>query len=402
MRRTLLVLSALLAAAPLCAQRSDVPRRPRLPVDADSNTAMAYFRLGQELLDRQPRQAADAFWWAAQIEPGWADPLYGQYAALLMSDPRRLVLYSERDRRTLRRPEVVRLDSLYYRALRMDPFLQRRFDREIIRLYVMTLLSDPSDDAVGRSLANFYTEGVMRDLPPLLRGRVMAGEGRLMQALQAYDEALRASRGRDAEPLRLIRHERGRLFAMAGNDSMALVEFGHAVEASQEAEEGEALVWFYDNKAVLEHSRGVVHERAGNVAAARDAYARALVEDLSYYPAHVRLGTLALAAGDTATAVTELALAAEAGRDHAPTRYVYATLLAHLRRLPEAEAELVAATELSPYYADPWFLLGLVRDWRGEGDSLGAYRAFLARARRNDPRRAQVEALVTALSSTSN
>ncbi|HST57679.1 MAG TPA: hypothetical protein VLK84_03255 [Longimicrobium sp.] len=400
MRRILPALLLLLAAAPAHAQRDDAPRRPRLPMDADSNAAQSYYRLGQQLMEREPRQAADAFYWAAQLDPAWADPLYARYAALLMSDTRRLVLYTEGDRRTRARPEVLRMDSLYLRALRMDPFVQRRFDRELIRLYVMSVMSDPSDDASQRSMANFYTEGVMRDLPPVMRGRVMAGEGRLAQALQAYDEALRQGRGRYSESLRVIRQERGRMFALAGNDSMALVEFGHALAAGQEAEEAGGLVFLYDSKAVLEHSRGMVLERRGDRAAAREAYARALTEDLSYHPAHQRMGALALMEGDTATALAELRLAAETGRDEPGARLAHAALLAATRQLPEAEAELLAVTALAPYYADPWYILGLVRDWRGEGDSLAPYRAFLARARRDDPRRARVEGMVATLTAT--
>jgi tetratricopeptide (TPR) repeat protein len=223
----------------------------------------------------------------------------------------------------------------------------------------------------------------------------MAGEGRLAQALDAFDEALRQSRHRRSAPVRFIRHERGRMFALAGNDSMALVELGHALDAAVDEDEGDDLVWFYESKAVLEHSRGMVHERGGNRAAAREAYARALLEDLSYHPAHLRLGVLAMAEGDTATALAELGLAAETGRTDAPTRLAYGTLLAALRRLPEAEAELLAVTEMAPYYAEAWFLLAMVRDWRGKGeDAMGAYHAFLQRARRDDPRRAQVEQLV--------
>jgi tetratricopeptide (TPR) repeat protein len=396
MRSSFLVLFALLAAAPLASQRSDVPRRPRLPAAADSNDARAYFRLGQDLLDRRPRDAADAFYWASQLEPGWADPLYGRHVALLMSDPRRLALYYAGDRQTRRSAAVQSIDSLYYRALRIDPFLQRRFDRELIRRWLVTVVSGGEHD-VDMPLVSFYSQRIMDDLPPLARARILSGEGKLAQALAAFDQALRERNRRWSEPLRVIRHERARMFARAGNDSMALVELRHALDAGIEEEQGDELVFFYQSKAVLEHSMGRVHERTGDADAAREAYARALMEDLAYYPAHVRMGVLAMASGDTATAVQELALAAEAGRDDASVRLAYATLLASLRRLPEAEAELMAAVELAPYYAEPWFLLGMVRDWRQEGDSTTAYRAFLARARADDPRRPQVEPLVAAL-----
>jgi tetratricopeptide (TPR) repeat protein len=311
-----------------------------------------------------------------------------------MSDPRRLVRYMEGERATHRNAAVLRMDSLYYRALRMDPFLRRQFDRELIRLYIVTALTGDGTDYANRPLASFYTEEIMRDLPPMIRGRVMAGEGRLVQALDAFDDALRHSGRRRSVPARVIRHERGRMFALAGNDSMALVELGHARDAALEADEGDELVVVYESKALLDHGMGMLHERGGRRDAARAAYAGALMEDLSYFPAHQRLGALALVEGDTATAVQELALAAAAGREEPTVRLAYGALLARTRQFAQAEAELLAVTELAPYYAEPWFLLGLVRDWSGEGDAAAAYRAFLARARRDDPRRPQVEQIV--------
>jgi tetratricopeptide (TPR) repeat protein len=389
----ILTLAAACAAAPLSAQRpGQAPRRPRLAAAADTNDARAYYRLGQERLERRPDEAAAAFYWASQIDPGWADPLYGRHVALLMSDPRRLVRYWDGDRRTRTSAEVLAIDSLYLRALRIDPFVQRPFERELVRVLVMNLLGADAPGA-DAALASFYTETILQDMAPLLRGRVMAGEGKLMQALQAYDEALRESRGRRSETRRYIRHERGRMFAIAGNDSAALAELQQAIDLGVE-EEREELVRFYDSKAVLEHSRGRVLERAGDLAGAREAYSRALVEDLAYHPAHVRLGALALAEGDTATAEQELALAAQAGADDPVARMVYATLLVRLRRLDEAQAELQAAVAAAPFWAEPWFVLGLVRDWGAPGDATEAYRGFLQRVRRDDPRRAQVEPLV--------
>jgi tetratricopeptide (TPR) repeat protein len=395
MRRIILLSLALAAAAPLHAQRvGDVPRRPRLPAQADTNDARAYYRLGQERLERSPEDAAAAFYWAAQIDPGWADPLYGRHVALLMSDPRRLVRYWDGDPRTRTSPEVLAIDSLYFRALRIDPFVQRPFERELVRVLVMHLLGANAPGA-DVAVASFYTESILMDLPPLLRAQVMAGEGRLPQALQAYDEAMRESRGRRSETRRYIRHERGRMFALVGNDSAALAELQLAINMGVE-EEREELVRFYDSKAVLEHSRGRVLERAGGLDAAREAYARALLEDLSYHPAHVDMGILALAEGDTATAVQELSLAAQAGADDPVARVLYGALLARVGRLDEAQAELQAAVALAPYWAEPWYMLGFARDWGAPGDPVEAYRGFLHRAGREDPRRAQVERLIAA------
>ncbi len=392
---TLILALAATLAAPLHAQRAgDVPRRPRLTAAADTNDARAYYRFGQDNLERRPDDAAAAFYWASQIDPGWADPLYGRHVALLMSNPRRLILYQAGDRRTRLSPEALRIDSLYFRALRLDPFVQRPFERELVRMWVMTALTQYNPNA-DLSLAAFYTENILQDLPPLLRGRVLAGEGRLPQALRAYDEALNEGRARRSETRRHIRHERGRMFALAGNDSAALAELQLAIDAGVE-EEREELVRFYDSKATLEYSRGRVLERTGDLAAAREAYGRALVEDLSYHPAHMRMAALALAEADTATAVQELALAAEAGADDAVARLSYAVILTTQRRLDEAEAQLLAAIEVAPHFADPWYVLGLVRDWRSSDRALEAYRGFLHRARRDDPRRQAVEQVVGA------
>lgn len=398
MRNTIFLLLALAAAAPLNAQRGDVPRRPPLPAAADSNDAGAYFRLGQDLLARHPRQAADAFYWASQIDPGWAEPLYGRYAALLMAEPRRLDQYlSGRARRTA---EVERIDSLYFQALRADPFVRHRYDRELIRLWIETVLvRELGMDMADAPLATFYSESILRDLPPLMRGRVLAGQGQLLDALRAYDEALRERRRHKS--LREIRYERARMFALAGNDSMALVELQHAIDAHVDEEEsGDEVVSFYRNKALLEHSRGLVHERKGDMALAAEAYARALVEDLSYYPAHRRMAVVALSMGDTATAVQELALAAQTGSQDPTVHMAYGALLYVVGRHEESDAALLRATELAPWYAEPWIVLGVVRDRRGDERAKEAFREFLARARRDDPRREQVEPIVAVAATT--
>lgn len=393
--RTIFILSlaAAAVAAPLQAQRAgDVPRRPRLAAAADTNDAAAYYRLGQERLERSPEEAAAAFYWAAQLDPAWADPLYGRHVALLMSNPRRLVRYWDGDRSTRMSAEVLAIDSLYFRALRIDPFVQQPFERELVRALVMNVLGADAPGADG-ALASYYTETIMQDMPPLLRARVLAGEGRMQEALRAYDQALRENRGRRSETRRYIRHERARMFGLIGNDSAALAELQQAIDMSVE-EEREELIRFYDSKAVLEHSRGMMLERAGDAGAAREAYARALLEDLAYHPAHVRMGALALAEGDTATAVQEMALAVEAGQDPV-TRVLYAMLLTRVRRLDDAQAELQAAAAAAPHWAEPWYMLGLVRDWGAPGDAAEAYRRYMERARRSDPRREQVESLLS-------
>jgi Tfp pilus assembly protein PilF len=392
------ILALACAALPAEAQRGgEAPRRPALAAAADSNDSRAYYDLGVELIHRRPREAADAFYWAAELEPRSAEALYARHAAMLMSDPRRILDYHGFTRRPHDTPEMVRIDSLYYRALMLDPFVQRRFEREVLRVLISSIISGGEPQRVqDQTLLHHYTANALNRLPPLMRARVRASQGRLAESMEDYDAALGEVRrsGTRTESRRWIHHERARVFALAGNDRSALNELAAAIEATEERER-DVLVRVYTSKALLEHSRGMLHERSGDLEAAREAYARALVEDLSYHPAHARLAGVALALGDTAAALDEMALAVAAGPGDPVARLVHGSLLASREEYAAAEAELTAATTLAPLFAEPWLLLGAVRERQGNTPgALEAFRGFVERVRRDDPRRAQVEAVL--------
>ncbi|HEX6371967.1 MAG TPA: hypothetical protein VF006_23790 [Longimicrobium sp.] len=381
-----LAAAAAAAAAPLDAQRRGaVPRRPALAA-ADTNDARAYLQFGTSNILARPGDAADAFYWAYQLDPSSADALYGRYAAFLISSPRRLVDYWNGDRRTVRSPEVLAADSLYFRALAMDPFLYRRHEISVLSTYLRQSVRDraegvPSDAEIQREIDQFLVHS-----GPWLSAVEAYAEGRFPEALRFYDEALARARTRS-----LVRAERGRLFAHVGNHQSALEEFGHALTEMRREDERD-LVFLYESKALMEHGMAVLHERMGNRGAAREAYGRALTEDLAFYPAHVRLGLLALAAGDTVTAVGELDLASQAAGADPSVHYTYGAMLAQLGRFDEAAAQLARASELAPFYADPYFALGVVRDGEGNLDAAReAYGRFLERAARTHRRRAAAE-----------
>lgn len=398
MRRILaltLVLAAVAAAPTHAQRRGAAPQRPALPAAADTNDARAYLQLGTQLLTSRPNEAGDAFYWAYQLDPASADALYGRWAAFLVSNPRRLLNYWNGDRRTARAPEVLAMDSLYFRALTMDPFLYRRFEMQVLRTYLRQLVRDDADLSTGHlpeALIEREVNSMLFNSGPWIKAVEAYGQGRFQESLGFYNEALPRARSKS-----LVRAERGRLFAHVGNHAGALEEFGHALTEMRREDERD-LVFLYESKALMEHGIAVLHERMGNRDAAREAYGRSLTEDLAFYPAHVRLGLMALAAGDTATAVSELDLAAQAAGADPYVHYVYGAMLAQLGRLDEATAQLSRASELAPHYADPYFALGVVRD--GQGDMAGAqqaYRAFMARASRGHRRRAAAEQRLAAL-----
>jgi tetratricopeptide (TPR) repeat protein len=389
--------AVLLTAAPAAGQRvADVPSRPALPAAADTNDARVYYNHALDRLGaRSPRDAADAFYWAHQLDPSWSAPLYGRYAALLLTHPRRLKLYWEGNRGTVRSPEVMAIDSLYFRALTLDPFLYRRFEKDLIRQYLTTVVEDINRRSASPAEVDHWVTLYLRhDAGPYLRGVVAYGEGRLVEALRLWDESLRQARRKA-----FIRTERGRLFGQVGNDAAALAEFRHALEEMR-GREARNLVYLYESKALLEHSVATVHERMGDAASAREAYGRALQEDLSFFPAHVRLAHMALVAGDTASALGSMALAVEMPAVDAHTRSLYANLLLETGAFAEAAEQLARAIGDSPHYAYPYFVLASVHERRGEhAQAVTRLGEYLARAPRNAPERPVAQRRMEALGS---
>ena len=152
-------------------------------------------------------------------------------------------------------------------------------------------------------------------------------------------------------------------------------------------------MFVYNSKAAIEHSIGMLLEAHDRPAEAREAYGRALQEDVSFYPAHLRLGMLALGAKDSTTAVSELDLAVQIAGDEPYVRYVAGYTLAALGHRPEALAQINKAIEIDPFYALPYITAADLLEKNGEHAAAKAtYQQYLKRAPKTDPQRADVEA----------
>ena len=174
---------------------------------------------------------------------------------------------------------------------------------------------------------------------------------------------------------------------MTGQVDSALAQFQLALTELR-SHDTEDLVYFYDSKALFEHTIGMLLEQENDFAGAREAYARALQEDLAFYPAHQRLGLLALGMHDTTTALSELDLAVQIAGDEPFLRYVYGWALAAAGKYQEASEQLKQAVTIEPYFALPQVTLGRVYEQLFDGKSAqAAYTAFLALASQKDPQR---------------
>src|SRR5689334_2519263 len=336
MRRTTftsaLALALLLGSQLNAQKRKDEPRRPKLPAGVDTNNAQVYYDVGLEQLQRDPEKAADAFYWAMRINPVWADAYYARRCALLLSDRYRFQRYYEDDRGTLKSDEIKRIDSLYFYSLTINPFLYRKLDLVLFNSYIGNL----SDEIARRNNVSpgdvqYQIQTWLMHGPASTRAWQAYGEGRFHDALNLWAEAIKRANHKAA-----LRADRGRLFFQLDQADSALIELTQAVEELRKADSKD-LVYVYESKALLEHSIGLVQARLGNSAAAKEAFGRALQEDLSYFPAHIQLGYMALEEKDTTTALSEMDLATQIRGDDPMLRFIYGYSLATSGKYKDAE-----------------------------------------------------------------
>lgn len=383
------------------AQSRNPPKRPRLDAGADTNDARAYYDYGLALLKREPWKAAAAFYWASRIEPGWSETFYAQRVAGLLAQEHLLIGYLEGMRSVIASRQAQQLDSLEYEAERLDPFFVRDLDEALFAGYLVALYKQERRragarplDALGESELNFLVEQYLRSGVSIpLRAALAASRRRFVEALAFYGQLVEQARFKAQ-----IRTERARIFYVIGAHDSALAEL-HAALSELRQKDTVRFTPIYVSKELLEHAVGMIEEAAGDTAAARAAYGRALQENLGYAPAHVRLAGLELLAGDTAKALLELGLAVQVAPNEAPQRVGYALLLAQTGRRDEASRQVRRAAELEPYYAMPHYVLGYVAELQGNRDeALAGYRAFLARAGARDRLRRVVAERVVDLS----
>lgn len=384
-----LALAAAAASAPLPLASQNVPKRPQIDPGADTNSAQAYYSFGMRIASNDPRHAADAFYWAAQLNPTWAQPLYARRIALLLAaDDPFITSYLEGDRGIHRSKRGAFIDSLELHARMLDPFLIRDLDEELLRRYILAVfqMSQRGADRVNGSAASefsFYLDSYWKtEAPPYMRAVLAASERRFPEALRYYRDALSQNKQEAAE----IHLARGQIFFLLGNNDSARVEMQLGLDTLR-GRDTRDFVYLYESKGVLEHSIGLIDERQGLLDQAREAYARALQEDLSYYPAHLHLSVLAMTDGDTTTALTEMDLAAQIREDDPWVQTAYASLLAQLGHIDEADQHLKRVVALAPFYAAPYYALGRVAEMaKKPADAAQHYHAFLAHAAVQDTR----------------
>ena len=364
--RRFLAVALCAAALPsaLSAQKgAKEPKRPKLSAQADTNEWKSYYDYGVANVRTMPGRAADGFYWAMRLNPSRAEPWYGRWVALWMAKPEMLSEYWKGAEFVVNSGDAQRIDSLKYQALLRNPFVFQGLERLRIAAvfdheYGQGQWEWSAAPEISAWLA--YTEGAF----PEATRRFQAAIAREPRAIGLHEDRARA------------------FFAMQAYDSAAR-EMQVLIDALKRLER-RRLTYFYQSKAMYEYSVGVTYVARQDFYNAREAFSRALSEDLGFYMAHGALGAASLVQGDTATAITEYEQAVQINGEDPVLRHDFGVLLMAAGRNEEAVEHLAKSIALEPYFASPYFFHAFTLDRLGKGPEAAAqYQEFLRRAPRS-------------------
>jgi tetratricopeptide (TPR) repeat protein len=357
----ILCTTLVLLAFALPAWGQDV-RRPKLDSKADTNDWEAYYDYGVENLQRHPDRAYDAFYWAARLAPWSGDPLYAQWVAFHLRDVPRFALYLDNDPKVLTAPAVRAVDSSVSRAFLRNPFVHR---------------------ALEMALYDALPGGWRGDV--LTKAWLAYTNQRFDQANELFGKAIAQKPDRYYR----LRHIRAVLFVTFKQYDSAITEITALLDKARAVESSEKeLVRAYESKAFYEFAIGQLEASRGNRKAAREAFERALTEDLAYAPAHVALGALSEGAGQREAALASYAQAVDLAPADAVYRQQYASALLKARRAQDAIDQLNQAIALERYYAESYVFKARAHEMLQQPDSArSAYQIYLMLAARNAPNR---------------
>ena len=415
-----------LAATSVRAQRADsavIPARPRLDPGVDTNSAQANYEYGMKRIDDDPQESVRAFYWASRIDPTSGDAMYALWTATLvsMSDPQ-LASYLGHGRRPheKRTGEQLELDSLIYRAYVVNPFLFSSLDRALmkrtIEAEIGTLNPKMKPELKAQAVAR-------RVHAAAAQPSIAYSQGRFQEALDSYAFELYASNlfgeppakkkpnAQDKQYAAMVKGglafervdlhaKRARIFFQLHELDSASTEMTAAISILQAQDSG-SVQPIYLSKAIFDESLGIIYEHDRRFDLAREAYGRALQEDLSFYTAHNRLAGLELEQGDTTNALTDIDLAVQLAPRDPALRYRYAEVLVSARRDGEAAQQLMKAIALDPYYGSPHLMLAMMSDVENyTDDAIAEYKAYIALAARSEPQLPRIKARLAKLTSS--
>jgi len=343
---------------PLASLHGPYPRPELVDTTADPNDALSYYRLGDSVRRDLPGLADRAFYWALRLDPTFADAYFARWTLLRREFPWREMPDGSIRRIFVVQPNaVLATDSLLGIAVAYSPFLEGSLD-------------------FPRWIINVDARRAARD--QIMAGMRAYGRRDFRKAVTEWAKAI------EKEPAAVLLHvPRAYAWVRLDEPDSAIGDLMVLVKRLELVQRDSSMAAYY-SKEYLYYAIGMLHAIKQRYEEARAAFEQALLENLGFYMAHVRLAGTAALLEDTATALNELQTASLIRADDPLALVYHASLLINAGRVPEAERQLHAALRADSDYALPHVFLGLAAETRHDTATARAeYGRYLARAPRN-------------------
>ncbi len=334
---------------------------PPLAPGRDQNDWEAYFDAGAAVIRRQPAQALAAFEHASKLDPSRAEPLFARYVAFWLTQPwEDWYAWAEGNAHVENRPEVRRADSLYSLALQRNPFVHRGLEIVLVDRIALGNFSRREDT----------------------RAWIAYSAGRFDESVKLYQQWAQGDpEGRLWTWWRLAIARVG-----AGDLPGATRDLRFMLSVMEKREETARTISFYQSKELIHYMIGLLHVQQRDLAAAREAFGQATVENAGFPYAHAALGLVARTERKMPETLTAFAAAVELAPWDAVMRSQYAQMLFDANRYEAAVEQASRATELEPLWAAPHYIIGRARERQGRTEEAQtAYSRYVQLSTAADP-----------------
>lgn len=330
---------------------------------ADPNDPLTYYRLGDSVRRTLPGLADRAYYWAARLDPTFADAYFARWTLLRREFLRREMPDGSIRQIFLVQPNAVAMtDSLLAHALAYSPFLEGTLD-------------------VPYGVRNMSEWRASRD--PLMAGMRAYGRREFRKAATEWAKALR-----DQPTLSILHITRAYAWVRLNEPDSAiddLAQFARRMETLAL----DSTVAPYSSKEFVYYAIGMLHASRQRYPEARAAFEQSLLENLGFYMAHLRLSGTLMMLQDTTGALNELETAILIRPDDPLVLEYEGSVLVGAGRVVEGERRLRAALSADSDYALPHVFLGLAAEARNDTTKAKTeYSEYLARAPRTAAERA--------------
>ena len=329
------------------------PKRPKLEPGADTNDARAYIEWGH-LRETPWKKSFDAYYWAYRLEPAnQATRLNLRDAVVASQGFNWQREYWDGAEFVIKSRQSKLLDTLNNLVFYREPFANLFYDRCIVDRDWLDYL----EGNAYWTADHYYSQGCYT------------------QAAEWFGKLLAKSPTMLTPRLNLVRS-----LHWTNRHAEALVQLDTAL-AQLRARDAKRTYRFYVSKEQLETMRGEIYEGQQDYHNAKLAYAKALEENLAYWPAHMRLARVALVQGSIDEALQEYDQVLQLVQGEPVPHLDYGYALLQAKRPADAEKQFRRAIELEPYWALSYYNLAVSLDNQGKKEeAAAAYRDYLARA----------------------